>query len=383
MPYLRNCIVAAVAFLLCAMLCWVPSEAYNQFKVYVRPTDLTNATCRGINQRDCYSLNEWIESGNSPFLSNSSVALLPGVHLITSQIRRLLTENVSSLMIFGQPWPKETIIFCLHEMAFVFNNVSDIEIHDIKFKSCAVHNKINPEHPERDPIMFVTIYFVLARNIGIAGVTIINGGILIDRRNVNNSVVLVQNSEIISSERGFFYSGVQHVQCSDNVVLEELYIVNSSASIKVVRSPCTKVGLLGVSIKEFNDFHTTLFVIPALWIVLVDVEFCKNNAPLVYINALYIQLWGQIMFLSNTNTLNSGVRIQCGHLNVYSGSRIEFSYNYFHADALYLEDCDFSIGIKRNDDTSTVTMTFTNNKIESGGVMRVFTSPRSDTIIKS
>ena len=383
MPYQKNSFVAAVAFVLCAMLCWIPSEAYNQHKVYVRPTELVNATCPVLNHHDCYTLNQWIESGVSPFISNSSVALLHGVHLITSKNRRILTENVSSLIIFGQPWPGETIISCLHKMAFVFSNVTNLEIHNIIFKSCAVHNKINPERLEIDDITFVTIYFVSARNLAIIGVTIINGGVLIDRRNVNNSVVVVQDSEIVSADRGFFYSGVHNVQCLDGVPLEELYITNSSMSIKVIRSPCMKVGLLGVSIRQFNYFDAALYVIPALWIVLVDIEFCNNNAPLLFIDAIQIDLWGKIMFLSNTNNINTGVHILCGHFNIYSGSRIEFSNNYFHADALYFDDCDFTMGIERSNNAATVTMTFANNVIESGGVMTIVDYPRADTIIKT
>ena len=91
------------------------------------------------------------------------------------------------------------------------------------------------------------------------------------------------------------------------------------------------------------------------------------TVPLLFIDAFQIELWGEIAFLFNTNYIFSGVHIRCGrgHLIIYSGSRIVFSDNHFHGDALYVESCVFAMG---SNNAATATMIFANNVIESGVV---------------
>ena len=73
----------------------------NSRELYMRPTKSgfgsVNITCPALTPYDCYTLNEWIESDSSPFTDDTTVALLPGVHLITSTKIRVLIENITSL----------------------------------------------------------------------------------------------------------------------------------------------------------------------------------------------------------------------------------------------------------------------------------------------
>ena len=86
----------------------------NTLELYIRPTNSgfssENVTCPALTSYDCYTLNKWIESGSSPFTNDTTLALLPGLHLITSTKRRIFIENVTSLAVVGQPGG--TVISC-------------------------------------------------------------------------------------------------------------------------------------------------------------------------------------------------------------------------------------------------------------------------------
>ena len=179
----------------------------NTLELYINPTNSgfssVNTTCPVLTSYDCYTLNDWIESGSSPFINDTTLALLPGVHLITSTKRRVLIENVISLAIVGQPG--ETVISCLHGTSFEFYNVVNVGIYFIEFESCAVESRSIfsiPLYPLMDP-MSLTLLFVQAKDILVRGVILKYGGIIV-MESVNGSTFVRRDSEVISDEKVFF-----------------------------------------------------------------------------------------------------------------------------------------------------------------------------------
>ena len=111
--------LVAVTTLFCYVIaCY---SAFTQV-VHVQPTHPLNVTCQ-----DCYTLNEWIESGFVPFANDTIVLLLPGNHLITSERRRLITKNASSLLIIGSEGDPVNVS-CLHGLVFELHNSIDVRI---------------------------------------------------------------------------------------------------------------------------------------------------------------------------------------------------------------------------------------------------------------
>lgn len=200
----------------------------NTLELFIRPTmsgsSSVNITCPALTAYDCYTLNDWIESDSSPFINDTTIALLPGVHLITSTKRRIFIENVTSLAIVGQPG--ETVISCLHGTNFEFYNVANVGIHFVEFESCAIESRSIfsiPLYPLMDS-MSLTLLFVQAKGIIVRGVVIKYGGIII-MESVNGSTFVMRDSEIISDEKGFFYSSFLHLKCTDGIPLVIVYIV--------------------------------------------------------------------------------------------------------------------------------------------------------------
>ena len=71
------------------MLCTL-AYSVNTRELFILPTNSgsnsVNISCPALTTYDCHTLNEWIES--DLFTDDTTIALLPGVHLITSLGKR-------------------------------------------------------------------------------------------------------------------------------------------------------------------------------------------------------------------------------------------------------------------------------------------------------
>ena len=138
------------------------------------------------------------------------------------------------------------MISCLHGTIFEFDNVINIGIHYVVFESCAIESRSIfpiPRYSRVDP-MLLTLLFMRAKGILVRGVIIKNGGI-ITMESVNGSTFIMRDSKIISEEKGFYYSSLLHLKCTDGIPLD---ILDSSTTITVATSPCTRISLRRVLI---------------------------------------------------------------------------------------------------------------------------------------
>ena len=356
----------AVTALLCNVNIIACYGAFTQV-VYVQPTHPLNVTCQ-----DCYTLNEWIESGFVPFANDTIVILLPGNHLITSARRSLITENVSSLLIAGQQGDPVNVS-CLHGFVFEFHNFIDVRIAFITFNSCAVESTSIfslEEYPEI-AIMPLTLLFVQAQGVVITGITVIDGGIIV-RECVNGSSFTLRHSQLISPERGFFYSSQRNSKCSNGIPLERLHILNSSTTVQVIRSPCTIVKLQELNLRNIKDL-TIAIHLAALWVIFEDVVLHNNFFSVNQINIIsnYTDFKGQTLLSENSG---SGVVIRQSHVIIHPASSVSFYNNHFNHMAITFAECIFINIINAE-------ISFVNNTIENGGVLIIRSS--EGTIHKS
>ena len=333
--------------------------------LYVRPTESNseNVSCPAQTSSDCHTLNDWIENGTSPFMNNTVVVLLPGIHRITSRNERVFIENVTSLEIVGQQ--RETVIYCVQGTSFEFFNVVNVSIAFVEFESCTTDSKtaFDIYQPLMDNMLF-TLLFVRSANIQVNGVTIKDGGIIVTE-SVSGSNFIVKESEIISDERGFFYSSFAHLKCPDGVPLEIVYILDSNATILMSKSPCTKLDLRRVSITNTLHFDFALSV-HALWLVLTDVVLYNNSSPLLTnIGASFVDVNGKFVISSN---IGDEVYFTKGHIRIHPGTQIDVTNNRFRYNGLSFSNCA-SFNILSNDDNGLVTvLNFQNNTNNEGGV---------------
>ena len=171
--------------------------------------------------------------------------------------------------------------------------------------------------------MSLTLLFIQAKNVLIRGVVVKYGGIII-MESLNGSTFIMRDSEIISDEKGFYYSSFLHLQCTDGIPLETVHIIDSRTTINVITSPCTRINLRRVLISGFVDYNFALSVYSCatLWVVLTDITFQNNSSPLVNINAIAVDFTGNFTVSSNNN---DGVSVSNGQVIIHYGSYINIA----------------------------------------------------------
>ena len=255
------------------------------------------------------------------------------MHLIASIQRRVFIGNVTSLAIVGQLG--ETVVSCLHGITFECYNVVNVGIHFIEFDSCAIESRSIfsiPLYPRVNP-MSLTLLFIQAKDVLIRGVVVKYGGIIV-MESLNGSTFIMRDSEIISDEKGFYYSSFLHLQCTDGIPLETVHIIDSRTTINVITSPCTRVNLRRVLISGFVHYDFALSVYSTLWVVLTDITFQNNSSPLVNIDEIAVDFTGNFIVSSNNN---DGVSVSNGQVIIHPGSYINISGNRFGKIGLTLK----------------------------------------------
>ena len=62
--------------ILCILYVW---EVATQEVIHIMPSIHAADTSSCLGDLDCYTLNEWIENGTTPFTNDTMVVLLPGL----------------------------------------------------------------------------------------------------------------------------------------------------------------------------------------------------------------------------------------------------------------------------------------------------------------
>jgi hypothetical protein len=199
-----------------------------------------------------------------------------------------------------------------------------------------------------------------AKDILVRGVVIKYGGII-----VMESVFIMRDSEIISEEKGFYCSSLLDLKCTDGVPLETVHIIDSSTTITVITSPCTRVNLQSVLISGFVHYDFALSVYSTLLVVLTDIIFQNNSSPLMNLDTTVVDFTRNFISFSSNN---DGVHVLNGHVIIHPGSYINISGNHFGKVGLNFLNCQ-SVNIGNGEDA--VVMYFYNNTINKNRLFSI------------
>jgi hypothetical protein len=234
---------------------------------YVVPTKPLNSPCPSL-QGDCFTLNEWIESGTHPFTNGTTVSLLSGIHFINSTLDFLLVQHVSSVIFTGHS-REQTTVECNYGFALKFYDVKEVNISNLQFKFCSAIDTST----EADIIF--TLIFISSYNILINSVKICNGGVLAVVGSNEGSAFQINNSALVS---GFYLSSLLR-SC---LLPEKVQFIDSNCSqlvmTQAINDYCFEFSMQKTSIKNVTGYNKALVVESALKISFVDVTFWNNSA---------------------------------------------------------------------------------------------------------
>ena len=237
---------------------------------YVVPTEPFNSSCPS-RQGDCFTLNEWIESGTHLFINGSTVSLLSGIHSINSSLDFLLVQHVSSVIFTGHPH-EQTTVECNYRFAFKFYDVKEVNISNIQFKFCLAIDKST----EAD--IGFTLMFIASYNILVNSIKICNGGVLAAVGSNEGSAFRINNSALIT---GFYLSSLLQ-SC---LLPEKVQFIDSNCSqlimTQAINDHCFEFSMQRTSIQNVTGDNAALAINSALKISFIDVIFWNNSAPLM------------------------------------------------------------------------------------------------------
>ena len=132
----------------------------------MRPTE-PSTSCNCLSENNCYTFNEWIESGDSPFTNGTMVMLLAGNHHINSMKDQLVIDSVHLLNFTGDFEQGGTTVSCARGFTFNFIMCTDIKISYVTFNSCA--------------LVFMYDLEDILKDIALFNVTVINSSLKIHK----------------------------------------------------------------------------------------------------------------------------------------------------------------------------------------------------------
>ena len=279
--YRKNCHI--VFYLLVTSLTSAFNDTPASTIQYIMPNEWTDSS----NCCDYHTLSEWIENGTSPFTNDTTVVLLPGLHLINSTMcaRGLLIENISSLILTGQG---ETTVECLCPFAFEFRNIKSVRVSHITFKHCGSTRKFTKVNS--------TLYILYGQHFSIQNLNITFGGVVaaissdsewkftfkIFKLNIINSQLLVvygsKSSQIIT------YGGI-----AADIFISDSIFQGSNIHIRV------SGGFLDIRLVLFEKLTSS---VPALHVhgffnvTLTNITFQNNSSPLISMNGIDSIIFG-------------------------------------------------------------------------------------------
>lgn len=316
--------------ILCALLLFkiILHHGIAVIFIYIPCTEPVNTPCLS-DQNNCFTLNEWIESGTLLFTNGTIVSLQSGIHFINSTSNFLFIEYVSSIILIGHPY-EQTTVECNYrsKFGFKFYNVEEVTISNIQFKYCAAFYK--------DVHASFTLAFVESQNITIKNIKIISGGVL---------------EVTFSREESAF-------QISDSL-LTSGFSFNAECTLSMKRT----------SIKNVSGFE--LIILSASKASFIDVTFWNNSVPLNIEEVKHIEFSGHVLFSWNSG--DAGVSFHnCVRLDIYSNTRIEFSNNVVRKNLLRIFNHRDQYITENGRDTRSdenKVISFINNTATNGGIM--------------
>lgn len=327
---------------------------------YVVPTKPLTS-CPSL-QDDCFTLNEWIESGTHPFTNGTTVSLLGGIHFINSTLDSLLIQCVSSIVFTGDP-QQQTTVECNYGFAFKFYNVKDVNISNLHFKSCAAIDVYSTDADISFALMFIASYNILINSVEIS-----NGGVLAVVGSNEGSTFQINSSTLVS---GFYLSSVL-LSCLQP---EKVQFIDSNCSQLVMTQAtndhCFEFSMQRTSIQNVTGYNEALVIDSALKVSFMDVTFWNNSAPLMLVTGNLVEFKGHLLFSRNSGY--GGVSLSsCAQIYIYSNTTIEFSNNNIAGEALFTVYNDNNQrSVARSgmggDDASIIA--FVSNTAKSGGIM--------------
>ena len=318
-----------VGFFQCVTVILAVYVCFNNFvytensQLHILPTDhlSNNVSCP---QNHCLTLNELIESNSSFFTNETTIVLLPGVHVINTTQPGLFIKDTGSIVFTGING--KTIVWCINRFTFEFLRYEGIEISNMVFRSCE------------------SLSFLQGRNIDVVNVTIEQGGVSISNWQTNYELCMIQNSiihlynlNITSNSTGIYYSaqkcarGDQH---GCNSIIVTLYLQNCTLNMAEILmvAHCTRIDVQQLTIKRistpFGEVYHAFAIYDAIRVSLSDISIENNTTPasLLWLsgNSNIIQLKGHILFRGNKNTGKIAFIDGIYHLNILPHSKIEF-----------------------------------------------------------
>ena len=190
----------------------------------VLPSDCPATQCP---VEDCFNLTALLNSdvlrGN---VSNVTLLLFPGVHIVTSSVNRIFTIiSATNFAIRAANSSLRAIIRCNGKIGFEFDSCTNLTIYDITIKNCGVlkyldsHNLLEAN---------VSMYISHSLGVYITHTHILNGtGIGLLLENVQYQLLILDS--ILSHNEGNLY-----IMCYDNgrvkSILSTMRILNSNLS---------------------------------------------------------------------------------------------------------------------------------------------------------
>ena len=161
-PRLEYCVMAALLpFLL------LPTICSGHTIYYVKPTH--DALCP---VSPCLTLSEYAQQPHNYLISNNTLVLLPGDHVLNEDF---VVENVSNFGIYAQLYSPThghaaCKITCMGLVGFTFRNTSNVTVHGLTFTSCG-----NDAISNHECTQYLTTYYgmsiVLGKNMKITNFT--------------------------------------------------------------------------------------------------------------------------------------------------------------------------------------------------------------------
>ena len=315
---------------------------------------------------NCQTLSGWINNDSSSFVNDTAVILLPGVHLIDSTKHTLQIKDVHSISLCGHP--RETLsatISCIHNFRIDFINVVNISISNIVVQSCAVLSEFKKN------ILNSTLLFVQAKNITIVNTIIVNGGITIIESK-RGSVFHLINSKILSTltRLFFYYDSVKHYSNVGCTVTDKVLIYDSNTSVHASGNApieyCIEFYIYNVTVEHNTEIAFSMNTVHKVVFTNITVHNNSGHSSILYVRSSITEFKGLNVF-SHNNKAGSGVDIGHGSLKIHPSGSIKFLNNKLNAGTLFYVEIRRQMIVGRSDG-GKVTMIFTNNEVQLGGI---------------
>ena len=121
---------------------------------YVKPT--LDTPC---HKDHCHTLSHFVNKADQFFTSNTTLSFLPGKHLFETGV--LVVANIDSISLVGEATENKPTIACAHPAAFVFTNISSVEINHLNFLSCGINQPLlSPPKLNLELMQQIISYFI-------------------------------------------------------------------------------------------------------------------------------------------------------------------------------------------------------------------------------